>query len=311
MAQTIRQPSFTSLLIDSMDRYPDGYPSGTSVVTSSSKWTLQNKNYVLNGYFTRLALTSVQMFWTLPTIITGYNDQIELTKYSASPPYGPVATYVATIPQGWYNPASLAGAIFTQLNAVVGNIFTTTTTKPLGNITIIGSAAFSLDAANTSNSRAGRFYQTSGLIPTGPLGSNTVVTTTGGPPTLLPTRYIDITSSYLTKFQRVKDASTLPTGSTQNILGRVYAFAGNTSAIWPPSTQTQGGPPTYTTTYTFTTPTPFVVSQDFTTPKQIAWDPEEVVSNFDITLLDEYGTEIPWDPSFGLEYQISMLASET
>ena len=295
-----------------MDRYRDGYPTGTDKVSSSSKWTLQAPNYILNGYFTRLSLTQVQMFYNLPTVITGYNDKINFSKYGSSPPYTRTQ-YVATIAQGFYNPQQLAFAIPTAMNLVTAGSFTVPATlaKPLGNLSLIGNAAFTIDVASTPDSPAGRFYQTSGLIPSPAFASPGVSTGSYGVPSLLATRFIDITSSYLTKFQRVKDASTLSSGSTQNILTRVYATPGSSSTPWPPVTQTNATTSPYTTTWTFQTPGPFIVNQEPSNPKQLAWNPDEVISNFDITLLDEYGGLVPWDTDFGCEYNLSMMASET
>ena len=215
--QTIRSPAFSSLLIDSMDRYKDGYPTGTDTVSSSSKWILQAHNYVLNGYFTRLSLTQVQLFFNLPTVITGYNDQINFSKYGSSPPYTRTK-YTATIAQGFYNPQQLAFAVPTAMNTAVGSGYFTVPAglvKPSGNLSLIGTAAFTIDIASTPASPAGRFYQTSGLIPSPVFVAPGTSTGSYGIPTLLATRFIDITSSYLTKFQRVKDASTLPSGSTR------------------------------------------------------------------------------------------------
>ena len=318
--QTIRQPSASALLIDSMDRYADGYPSGPNNLISSSQWRLQSQGNVLNGYFTRLCLSQIQFFWTLPTVIAGYNDQVNFTTYSATTPFPPLASYVATIPPGFYSVLSLLYATTTAMNTIVGTtVFTVPTTVdtgtgsyPLGNMVLIGNKAFTIDVPSVPASRAGRFYQTSGLIPSANPDAATS-TQVGGVPTLLPTRFIDITSSYLTKYQRVKDASSLSTGSTQNILGRVYAFAGNTSTPWPPSTQTPATSAPFIPTYTWTTPEPFVVNQDLATAKWLNWSPDEygISGNFDITLLDEYGTLVPWDVSYGSEYQFTLLCSES
>jgi hypothetical protein len=304
--QTIRHPSSSALLIDSLDRYSTGFPFNVNSLISSSQWTLQKPNYVLNGYFTRVALTQVQFFWNLPTIITGYNDQMQITTDGN--------TYTITLDQGFYNANQIADAIITELNALgTGTTFTAPAiTAPPCSIIINGDDSFTIEQPSHSASRVGRFYQTAGFIPqSSVLVSGVHTIGTPAIATLLPTRFVDITSHYLTKFQRVKDASTLSSGDSQNILSRVYAFSGMSDTTWPPVTTTTLSTSPYTTTWNWDVPAPFVVVQDYTSPKNIAWSPDEAISNFDIVLLDEYGQILPWSPTTGVEYQITLLASET
>jgi len=282
--QTIRQPSFTALLVDSMDRYTNGYPADINQQTTSSQWVLQSQQYVLNGYFTRLSITQVQFFWNLPTIITGYNDIINFTDGSI------------TIPQDWYTCDSLASTIQTAFATIyMGG---TCTANPItGVLTFSASVPFSVLTA--TNLILGRAYQTTGVIAGSAKGTGPY-TLSGTVPTMLPTRFISIESRYLTKFQRVKDSSTLTAGQSTNILCRIYAFAPATRTPWPPTAQSG-----------LNVDTPFVLSIDYSYPKLVAWDPTEVVSNFDLTLTDEYGSILPWDPAYGCEYQLTITASET
>ena len=304
--QTIRHPSSSALLIDSMDRYATGFPTSPGSLISSSAWTLQKQYYVLSGYFNRVALTQVQFFWNLPTIITEYNDQFDII-------YNNGIQYSVILPQGWYNANQIGTALVALLNAAIpGADFSYVLTDPPGCIQLISATKpFTIVVPTASASRTGRFYQTAGFIPqdsTAIAEDNNRIQTLGVP-TLLPTRYVDITSHYLTKFQRVKDASTLSTGDTQNILSRIFAFSGYSDTTWPPLTATVDDKGN--TVYTYGVPLPFVVVQDYTSPKNIAWNPDESISNFDILLLDEYGQELPWTPQIGCEYQITLLASET
>lgn len=304
--QTIRQPSSSALLIDSLDRYPLGYPFSVAGLISSSSWTTQKQNYVLNGYFNRLSLTQIQLFWNLPTIITGYNDKLEVIVGST--------TYTIIVPQGFYNATQIANNLVTQLNAAgTGSTWTfTAINAPPALIILNSTLAFTIVVPTTSSSQMGRFYETAGIIPQTAVLSGAVYTmATPSLPTLLPTRFIDITSHYLTKFQRVKDASTLTTGDSQNILARVYAFSSYGDMSWPPVSSATSQTSPYTTTWTWEVPSTFVVFQDYTSPKNIAWSPDEAISNFDITILDEYGNQLPWSPQYGVEFQMTLLASET
>ena len=300
--QTIRQPSYTALLVDSMDRYPSGFAEDVTTQTSSSQWTLQSQQYVLNGYFTRLAVTQIQFFWNLPTIIGGYNNMWAFN----FPDIGGLT--IIGIPTGFYSPTTLAAAILAWSTGSFGEPLTgfTATVNANGVITFGYGSTFSILTPGVASGQPtsrfissiiyARSYQTSGTIP----GTATLITggtyaIVGTVPTMLPTRYINIESSYLTKFQRVKDSSTLQSGQSTNILCRVNAFAPSTRTTWPPADPES----------------PFVVCIDYATTKLIAWNPDEVVSNFDILLSDEFGTLVPWDPTYGCEYSFTIIASET
>jgi hypothetical protein len=277
---TIRHASFAALLIDSMDRYPSGYPQGAA--TTSSQWTLQDRGYVLHGMFERLSVNSSQFFWNLPTIISGYNDTFILTVGAT--------TVTFTVPEGWYGATSLAAAMQAAIVAAGGpwTGFTVSYTNYL--IKISNAAAFSVAPPGMES----ELYETAGILPgaatgTGPYLSRATI------PSMLPTRYIDITSAYLTKFQRVKDKSTLPNGSVSNILARIYAFPSWNSTEWPLGAVTG----------------PHVIRDDFSMPKILAWNKEESLTNFDITLYDEYGRILPWKSDWSCEYQLGLSASET
>jgi hypothetical protein len=277
-ATTIRQPSYAELLIDSMDRYTNGYPQTEAELTSSSKWTLQDQNYVLFGYFTRLTVTQIQFTYNLPTIIAGINDQISIngTLY--------------TIPQGFYNPTTLAAA----MQAAIGGAFGVFATVPSG-ILVISRIGFPfIINPPGDNPRLIKFYTTAGILSNSPIARTSV---SGFPPSMIYTHYIDIVSSYLTKYQRVKDKTTLVGNTVSNVLARVYMFASSTkeqlSETLSPNLS------------------PFIINAEFTTPKNIKWEPDECLANFDLTLYDEFGTILPWNREIGCEYSITLMASET
>jgi hypothetical protein len=279
-----------------MDRYPKGYPGDTSQLTSSSQWTLQSRQYVLNGYFHRLALTQIQFFYNLPTIVTGYNDTIAIGSADGTTLLG----YI-TIPQGWYTCDTLAAAISTLFDAIVTG-GTVTANANTGALTFTAPTDFSIlppDSAlvNGYQEVLGRSYQTTGIIPGIATGSYTL---SGTIPTMLPTRFIDISSPYLTKHQRVKDSSTLISGQISNILCRVYIFPPFTRTPWPPTANSG-----------LDVDTPTCISLDFGSGKQLAWAEDEIISNFSITVTDEYGSLLPWAPEYGCEYSFVLTASET
>lgn len=292
-----RPPSYAELLVDSMDRYYTSFPLTQLGISSSSHWQTQFSQNVLYGYFTRLAITQIQFFWNLPTIITGYNDTFDYMISGGISSGGSV-----TIPQGYYTTATLASAIQTAINAQSPSDAIRCTYDTLN-------GAFSLTSLNAAtniapnavasnvNSKT-RFLSTVGFINTGSLAlAKPYIGTT---PTMYATRFVDIASAYLTKYQRVKDNTTLKSPTISNIIARVYATAPNTRTTFEDASP-QGS-------------TPFVVCIDYNTPKYIKWSPEEALGNFDLTLYDEFGSVLPFDLKnyrYGCEYQLTILASET
>lgn len=287
--KTARAPASAHLLIDSLDRYTAGYPRGTAdPQTTSSQWTLQLPQYVLNGFFTRLAVTQVQFQWNLPTIITGYNDQLVISVVAG--------ISVATIPQGWYSQASLAAAVTTALLAAPtppGAVVTCNYVPLSENFTLTSASAITMVDTGT-NSRGGRFGITSGLQFSGVVGAGTT-TVSGAIPTMLPTRFVDIRSVYLAKNQRVKDVTTLPQNLVTDVISRIYAMAPNTTTAGNATTAFQA---------------PWIMNHSFPVPKYIRWNSEEPISNFSLELLDDSGRLLPWAANRACEYALTMIASE-
>ena len=108
-------------------------------------------------------------------------------------------------------------------------------------------------------------------------------------------------SSYITKFQDVKDQSSTQGQSFNCIIARIYPIAPNTRIDISPD----GGP----------SANPFQICIDYNTPKQIMWNPSEALGNFDIQLRDEWGNLLPYNTApgggGGCEYLLTCLASET
>lgn len=286
--KTARAPASAHLLIDSLDRYTSGYPRNPSdPQTTSSAWTLQLPQYVLNGFFTRLSVTQIQFQWNLPTVITGYNDRLVFNQG---------ATIVnATIPQGFYTQTTLAAAITAAIAAAPTPPASAVTANYVAlsqNFTLTSAAAVTL-VDTGSSSRAGRFGITSGLQFSGVIGSGTT-TVTGAIPTMLPTRFIDMRSSYLAKNQRVKDVTTLPQNIVTDVIARIYATAPNT-AVSSTSTLFQA---------------PWILNISYPVPKYIRWNVEEPISNFSLELLDDSGAALPWAANLGCEYAMTIIASE-
>ena len=290
-----RPPASAMLLVSSTDRYKE--PADRLVYpTTSANWTLNLKAPVLNGYFTRLALSQLQVQWNMPTIIENRNDAIDIQWTS---PGGPLNDSVVLNP-AFYSP--------TELAAEIENVILATANGTSAGFTCAWTGQyFQMRCATAGWTLFFNAYP-AGVDPTGEIynrflftiGGNGDVVANGfdtGPPQMTYTRWIDIVSDRLTKFQRVKDSSSLPNSITQAIIARVYPCPPNVSL-----NESQPG-------QLFAQP--WVMTIDYNTPKHIKWSPDEALHNFDIRVLDEFGEEIFWSSQWPTEYQLTFLASET
>lgn len=291
-----RPPASALLLVDSTDRYGTGWPLSPNSVKTSSEWRLNFPTNVLSGYFTRLALTQLNFQWNIPTILTGYNDSLRMSVVS-------LGSQTITLAQGWYSPTDMATQLQTALQtAYPTNAFTVSFNQTLGGFTFSGTNDFWFVAPTSAGGGVPtdvyvRTYKTLGLI-----GNTNNVNPpnnsyTAGIPSMVATGYIDICSSYLTKYQRVKDSSTLINQPRQDMIARLYPVAPNTR-IDLTSTASIGSHP-------------FNICVDYNVPKQMMWSPDEAISNFDIQVRDELGELLPFTPRFGCEYQMTFLVTET
>lgn len=268
---------------------------------SASSFVLQYPQYLLQGHFTRLAISQLQFQWNIPTINDNNNSfQIQYGITIDGDTTYTIETY--TIPDGWYTPVQLASAIQTAvLNGSTGadSSFTATFTNGVFVFTVnaVGyQFEFVFDTFNAV-SIENNFLLTIGMN----YNSNYTFATsiTSGPPPMTYTRWIDITSTELTKYQRVKDATTANAGSHPNSMVRVYCN--------PPSTTSNaggwgGG---------VLNGLPFYITYDFPTPKYIKWNGKDSLLNFDISCFDEFGQPMFWAPEYATEFQFTLLASES
>jgi hypothetical protein len=313
-AVATRPPAYAQLLVDSLDRYVNSAPptdaSGIFVFpTSSSNWTLYLNNNTLNGLFTRLAVTQINFQWNLPTIIKNYNNEFTLV-------VNPTTTntlYTITIPEGFYTPTTLATAIQASLNfqAILAGTWTCSFTNFRFIIELTpapGVNDWIMTPGIQNNSSTAQVIQrcreTCGFS-SGAMADNTpLLVHSSGVPSMLPTRFIDIVSSYLTKYQRAKDNTSLRSGRVSNVIARIYPQAPNTST---PLTDTNS-----------IGSQPFNLLIDYNTPKYITWSPDESLASIDFQLVDDLGLLIPTgiDIAGGsiydktCEYQMTILATE-
>ena len=207
------------------------------------------------------------------------------------------ADSVVTVPQGYYTGTTLAAALQAAVRTATSiATFTVTFTNNVfvfSNATDARTFAFKNPVEISSGANAAvRIYNTIGVVDANV--QEPAVTQTLGVPSMVFTRWIDICSSTLTKFQRVKDSTTLADTYTTAI-ARIYVAPPNVAPVGAATINNE----------------PRIFTVDFANPKFIKWDIKEVLANFDIQVRDEYGALLWWTPSAGCEFQFTMLASES
>ena len=286
-----RPPASAWVNIDSEDRYKELFNQIYNP-TPANDFRIQKAQPLLYGIFKRVGVSQIQLQYRVPTIVAGVNDTFVLWD-STNNDY-----YQVTLDPGFYSATTLAAEIQTKVLAIPANPFTAFTC-------VYNTFAGGLAMTNTAVDMAlSATYNPGPLTATQlTLFERTLETLGGfiqppalafatGTPKLLYTRYIDIVSDRLAKFQRVKDADTLPTNKS-NIVARVYLTAPNTRV--DPSAS--GGP--------------FDLTWDPNTPKHSMWSMDEAIYELDFRLYDERGDLLYWTPGFNTEFQVSILASET
>ena len=290
-AIVMRKPASAQLLVSSTDRYPDS-STRLEYPTTSADWKLNLRSYPLQGYFKRLAITQIQFQWNIPTIVDGKND-VFVIQIDGNP-------YVIALTPGFYSGEDLATEIEDEVIAQGGvDAASFTATFAGGAFTFeIGAGhtfAFTIppDTTDPDTIINNRFLITIGA--TASSVNPTLSYTTGIAP-LIYTRFVDMCSSYLTKWQSVKDNTTHPNGIVSSVLARIYAVPPNVLVNAAQAGQLFA--------------IPWQMTVDFNVPKFIEWSPQETIANFDIQLRDEYGDLIYWSQDFPTEYQFTLFASE-
>ena len=318
-----RPPASAYLLIDSLDRYENSQfgADNTNIALlkymagddpSASNFTIQRNTPLLNGYFTRLAITQVQFEYNLPSVLTNFNDTIYL-RYTQGATVNQAVTVV--LDAGWYNNADLAAALQAEIIAalaatgVPNPAFTVTFNKPTYSLTFATNNADTFGFADVvtglNSIEQAQYLKALQLIGVtsnqtlAPLANPSVsIIVANRSPRLIYTQYVDIVSRNLTKYQRVKDADTASQKNKSYIIARVYFVAPNTVQFVDASGESFGS-------------RPFTICVDYNTPKHIKWSPNEAVHELDFQLLDEYGDEFLWDTFYASEFQLTIVASET
>ena len=293
-AVTIR-PSSTALFgVDSDDRYKT-YGQRRTSPSYPFAFSITKNEALLNGFFSRIGVSELRMYWTLPNISAAWGNntlQIFITGAPANP-------YTITIPDGFYDLSTLMIFIEAGVQALGGGALLPGFIA-LANLD--GSSAFSNGGGGaptfnwippTVNSRT--LYDMLNIVNASPPVA--AATGRGGVANLRPTDFVDIISPQLTYNQDLKDGSSQPT--VRDALVRVY-IDDTTKSLYRTTTKlfdSTGAPdgeqvPQFDVTDSTNGVTPFTIYRQYPVPKQILWNNDQPLGNVTFELYDDQGRSI-------------------
>ena len=298
-AVTLRPSSTSILAISSRDRfknYDEERIEADALGFNHSPYdfTITKNESLMNGFFTRLALTEISFDYTIPNI--NYYTNTIIIEYQVGA--NPVVSAQYAVNSGmpiFLTPNQLATDIQTHVQgldptltgftmtygangmpffAYATNSSTTIAFKPLPNGTTYGIAS----TVVTPNQK--QLFDVLGFV-----DRNTQLNTSeGGNATFgTYTDFIDITCSVLTYNQPLKD--TMSQTVARDVIARVFlnqingSLTGNTLA---PSNANFAPPGTKV----------FQIYHNYTHPKQINWTPNQPVGQLQFVLYDDSGNKI-------------------
>ena len=297
-AITERSPAYAILAIDSEDRFTDfiqarkaaGAPLSDNFYNRSPyDFQITKNESMMNGFFTRLALTELNFPWTIPNINARTNEIVFKYKVGANPE----ASETLTLLPGFYRPSQLAAAIEAAVLAITGN--------PVPGFTMSygngGIPSFTFDSGVGTTSVAFEPLDYNSTLYPYPsttkqlfdvLGFNDgieVLDTSGegGITYCQAIRYIDIICSQLTYNQALKD--TMSQTVARDTLCRLYLGDGPYTGT---STMDPSDPD-------FCPPgcAPFTIYRQFANPKFIRWLPNQPVQgNLRFQVFDDDGNNL-------------------
>lgn len=269
----IRMPSTANLCVDSLDSYGD--LSGNLPGQSVWNFTIQPKNSIFNGFFTRIGLTEIALKWDTPNISSRIGNNtllLDISGAGANP-------YTLTFPNQFANTAAdILDGIKNYVNDISGTTGGFTFTISNGQNTLrpstyqmIGSRTFKF--RDTTLAQQMNIYSSSYQLYVEPTA-----------PDLRPFAYIDFVSPNLTYNQDLKDGST--NKNVVDVLQRFY-FAEEFTAV---------------DKYNFPILlgySPFVIVRAYNPPKQIKWSAQQPIGQLQFQL---YGQLVALDKTTNRQY---------
>jgi hypothetical protein len=294
-AMTERSPSYAILGIDSEDRFKSYTEQRASTVggynDSPYNFQITKNESMMNGFFTRLALTEVNFPWAIPNINPKTNSV--LFDYSIAGVPQPQATL--TLTTGFYKPSEIASQLQIKIRALnpALNAFTVNYgandmprfvfLRNNAALTIAFSPLPYNSAAYPFPDTTKQLYDMLGLdISRSGTPASLKTDITGGFTFCQAIRYVDLVCSQLTYNQALKDTMSQPIA--RDTLCRLYVGDGpytGTSTMLPSDAA-------------FCPPgcAPFTIYRQFTNPKFIRWLPNQPVQgNLQFVVYDDAGAQ--------------------
>lgn len=287
----IRNPSTALLTIDTRDRVKYDLATGYRIDTTSPNQVYINKQQsLLNGFFTRLALTEINMQWNIPNVIESgpcKNNTLLLEAGAAGTTTPVTASYTLELAQGFYTPRELADAVELALNTdnALGSTAWVCTWSERTNafeLSPDGGAGAAFFRVRPQNANAqDDLCNLMGFSYPPQQFSNILE---GSFASMQYTPYVDIVSQNITKKQNVNDNSS-STVTGQNLLARVYIAQDGVTVVRdrtvPASPQEAD--------CSLVGVRPFNLYRKYDAPKQIFWDTDEFINVVDLRLVDYKG----------------------
>jgi hypothetical protein len=319
-ANTSRSPSYAILAIDSEDRfrnYDENAEAGSATRNGSPyNFTITKAESIMNGFFTRLAVTEVCFPWMIGNIIPSTTQIIGEFQNGA----GPLTQFDIDISDniGFLRPSQIAALIQTRVRAADASLSAFTMTYG----TIPGATASFPNFAYATNNPSVTVsffplayntiefpYNNTEVQLFNLLGfdyNNTLPATSAVSRVTYcqSVRYIDIVSSQLSYNQALKDTMTQTV--VRDSLCRLYLGDGpytGTSTLSPSDSA-------------FCPPgcAPFVIYRQFTNPKFIRWQPNQPVQGtLTFQVYDDNGellTYLDAEEGLGANWSMTLLVSE-
>ena len=339
------------LAINSLDRYNKNQGVGGQFASFSASLERQYdltgepcNNFqvggfgaLIYGYIKKIQVSQTQLEYAVPTVVPDRNDTLVISILNTQPPNN-IVTVQLTIPLGYYTPQEMAAILQILINAseIVSYTNLYVSFRPSYNDYEFAAEPFQDQPQYLIYFPDVPFLKT-WFGPTQPndylkvlrcyrlLGINiindtpSIIQASAGSINFLYTPYVDIFSTALTKYQKVKD-NTTSASSDSTIIARIFLSGEGT----PQNTGGEyaggalpGGSPLPLTGQTYPLGSrPFVVVQDANSPKVIRWSRDETVYALDFQLRDQYGDLLYTttggvnQPTYYTEFQMTLMCIE-
>ncbi len=312
---TIRPASTSLLTIDSEDRFTDYEQkriSFTGYNSSPYDFTITKPESIMNGFFTRLAVTEV-VFPTndIPNISRTTNT-INITYVSAGTTYN----NTVTLDIGFYTPVALATVLqgLIQAQSALLSAFTMDYGLTTTGVSILPRFKYNTNNPAVTiafhplayNSIAYPYPTTTrqlfDLLAFSNINEGLSVVGGSGSTNCEGTRYIDIVCPQLVYNQSLKDTSSQ--SIVRDSLCRMYLIPDSYNNSFEPDTPDYTPPGTVPTT----------IYRNFSSPKQIAWSPNQPIGQLTFQVYDDNGVLlVPTGPiSFigNIEWSMTLQVTE-